>query len=108
MEKELLGYRNYKPQLGQLEFYADDLKNTHILQKFLNEVDTMESDITPAGKAFLLNSENVNLVESLEKAGGLIENGYVKKEDILKWLNRVDTNEMAKFLSQVSGQKKTG
>jgi hypothetical protein len=48
---KILGIRNYPSNKG--EFSVDDFLDLKILEDFLQEVLAGESDITPAGKAFL-------------------------------------------------------
>lgn len=50
-KSKILAIRNYKSD--KKEFLVDDFTDIGVLEKILEEIDTGESDITPAGKSFL-------------------------------------------------------
>src|ERR1041385_499710 len=78
MDKELLGYRNYRAL--KKHFHKSDFDNVKILQKFLNEVLTGESDITDEGIRYLNEIGLDTLSKSLADHGGLIEDNLDTKE----------------------------
>jgi hypothetical protein len=56
--KKILGVRSYRSDKN--EFSAFDFADIDVLESFLEEVWTGESDITPAGRAFLEKHYGLN------------------------------------------------
>ncbi len=100
--EKLLGIRNYRHVTKQ-EFRADDFLDQKILFEFLEEVDTCESDITPAGKAFLASYYGLKeLSATLAKDGGLT-NTLETPEQIQAWLEKLEPMEITRFVEEARG-----
>jgi hypothetical protein len=76
--KKILGVRNYRSD--KKEFSVFDFADIDVLESFLEEVSTGESDITPAGKSFLEKHYGLNnLSELLHRRG--VAHRFVHKGD---------------------------
>lgn len=98
MDKELLGYRNYRALKNN--FHKSDFDNVKTLQKFLNEVLTGESDITDEGIKYL-NEAGLDIVsKNLAENGGLVESDLYTTEEIQDRLSKLVPHETAKFIAE--------
>jgi len=99
---KILGIRNYKSL--KKEFFVDDFTNLQVLDNFMEEVSCGESDITPAGKAFLEKYYGLNKLPDLIVNELYKNNSYFHK-------NRVSSNvlcletpmETITFIEQARG-----
>jgi hypothetical protein len=95
---QLLGYRNYKA--FKKEFYKSDFDKIKILQKFLNEVLTGESDITPEGISYIREEMGMDVISrGLADSGGLIEDRLFTSEEIKERLSRLEPYETQRFIN---------
>jgi hypothetical protein len=105
-----LGVRNYSSD--KKEFFVEDFINDKILDDFLDEVDTGESDITPAGKAFIENYFGFgNLARAL-----LIRNKFFlskkyvpeRLNEVKSWIENLVPMETITFIEKARGNIKEG
>jgi hypothetical protein len=99
--KKILGVRNYRSD--KKEFCVFDFADIDVLESFLEEVSTGESDITPAGKWFLEKHYGLsNLSELLHKRG--IAHRFVYHGDsaagIEQWLRNLEPMETMAFIEE--------
>lgn len=99
---KILGIRNYKHPKN--EFFLDDFLKLKILDDFLAEVDSGESDITPAGKAFLETYYGMDqLVLLLTDSIPTESNRNHYKEYIAKVLKYLSPMETKTFIEKARG-----
>ncbi len=107
-KEKILGICNYSGQ----EFFVNDFKNLDILNNFLGEVFCGESDITPAGKAFLHHYYGLeNLVSILFKESKSIassEFGMESEKSIFEWLENLVPMEIMTFIEKARGNIQDG
>ncbi len=100
---KILGVRNYKSD--KKEFFVEDFVTMESLERFLDELDTTECDITPAGKLFLeqyygfdnlakLLVERMRLTESIRE---------YSVEQLSLWLQQLNPMETVTFIEQSRG-----
>lgn len=101
---KILGVRNYKAE--KKEFYVGDFTQSDTLDLFLNEVLTGESDITPAGKAFVERYYGfAKLAMDLAERATLIEFAERTTSDELHtWLKNLQPMETISFIEQARGR----
>lgn len=101
---KILAIRNYKSDKD--EFFVDDFINLDSLEEILMEVDTGESDLTPAGKKFLEDyygfEELASLLSVRKKYQSMFRNP-MSKEEIKSRLENWVPMEIATFIQQAQG-----
>jgi hypothetical protein len=107
--EKILGVRNYRSDKN--EFSVFDFADIDVLESFLEEVSTGESDITPAGKSFLEKHYGLNnLSELLHRRG--IAHRFVYKGDspagIEEWLKNLEPMGTRAFIEEARGNIKPG
>mgnify|MGYP001607132025 FL=1 len=107
-KRGICGYRNYKSDKG--EFFKEDFENPSILQLFLDEMCTGESDITELGKIFLLEKfATTGLAQKVIDIGGVTEDGLESIEAIRDRVQSQKPHEVAMFIAEArlkSAEKK--
>lgn len=102
---KILGIRNYKSD--KKEFLVNDFLNEKLLDEFLDEVYSGESDITPAGKSFLKNYFGFEeLAASLFKRNPSflsIESSSDKVNEVKHWLENLEPMGTIKFIEETKG-----
>jgi hypothetical protein len=105
-KEKILAVRNYAS--NQTEFRIDDFKDISKLDSILGEVSTAESDITPAGKAFIQQYYKMDeLAKKLFNEGNkhlFHEIGAESSNDIKEWLLAVKPMESVTFIEQARGK----
>ena len=94
--EKILAVRHYAS--NKREFLVEDFLNPTVLLDIMDEVQTGESDITPAGKKFLeiyySDEELKELLNSLD-------------DDAANWVHTLVPMEMGTFIAQAKGQIST-
>lgn len=99
---KILGIRNYNHSKN--EFFVSDFEDLEILEEFLDELDTGESDITPAGKKFLeLFYGYKELGSVLAQRGNLKEFTVTSPEEFDIWLSHKEPMEIMRFIETARG-----
>lgn len=107
-QTKILGVRNYESD--KMTFDVADFTDLTILQQFLEEVYNGESDLTPAGQAFLdeyFGYDNLaaQLVERGSHLAGSDEISDAEKVRALSsWLTIIDPMEAASFIAEQRGE----
>jgi hypothetical protein len=107
-QSKILGIRNYKSNKKQ--FFVDDFLNMEVLTRFLTEVSNCESDITPAGKAFLDRYHGFEDVaaELARKGGFALTTRPSTPEEILDWLKDLQPMQTITFIEEARGNIEPG
>jgi hypothetical protein len=106
---KILGVRNYKAE--KKNFYVGDLIQNETLDRFLNEVRTGESDITPAGKAFIERYYGYEkLAMDLAERATLREFGRERatSDELHTWLKALEPMKTVSFIEQARGRISAG
>ena len=106
---KILGVRNYEAH--KKEFSVDDFLDYKTLVEFLWEVDTGESDITPAGKSFIEQYFGTdNLAKELSDKGYDLppDNIETNQQTIAEWLKSLQTMQTATFIQEATGNIQKG
>lgn len=107
-KNKILAIRNYKSD--KKHFTVDDFIDLNILGKVLDEVDTGESDITPAGKSFIEKYYGFEgLAKILFKQNVLTE--AIKElsfEELISWLGSLEPMSTINFIETARGNVKKG
>ena len=104
---KILGIRNYKS--GKKDFGTTDFLDNNILADFLAEVQTGESDITPAGKSFLevyYGFDSMSKILSKNTAFINANKNFSDVESIKKWLENITPMETFFFIEKARGNLK--
>jgi hypothetical protein len=103
---KILGVRNYKSE--KKEFLVGDFCEPAILKKFLLEVSTGESDMTPAGKAFLDKYYGFEaLALEIAKPGDFaLDRRPSTSKEILEWLYGIEPMRTISFIEEARGNIK--
>jgi hypothetical protein len=105
---KILAIRNY--QSDKIHFNVADFINLKILGRVLDEVDTGESDITPAGKSFIEKYYGfTGLAKILVKQNVLTE--AIKDlsfEELISWLESLNPMFTINFIETARGNVKKG
>lgn len=107
-KNKILAIRNYKSDKN--EFTVDDFIDLKVLGKILDEIDTGESDITPAGKVFLKKYYgNKGLANKLVMQKVLTESikGF-SSDELMAWLDNLVPMETISFIETSRGNIKQG
>jgi hypothetical protein len=102
---KILGICNYPSDKG--EFSVDDFLDLKVLEGFLQEVSTGESDITPAGKAFLERYFGFAELAS-ELSDAFLTNVGVRGSELPTWLESLVPMEIMRFVEEARGNIKAG
>ncbi len=108
-KNKILGIRNYKSD--KKEFSADDFTDFKILVDFLWEVDTGESDITPAGQSFMEKYFGFDeLAKMLVSKGYNLppENTETNEQSVSAWLKSLEPMQTISFIEQARGNIQNG
>lgn len=107
-KNKILAIRNYKSD--KKHFTVDDFTDLKTLGKILDEIDTSESDITPAGKAFIRNYYGVQGLASLLITQDILTEAIkdLSFEELTKWLETVEPMFTINFIETARGNVKKG
>ncbi len=107
-KSKILGIRNYNST--KTEFDSSDLTNNKMLARFLEEVFTGESDITPAGLAFLESyyGEMKKVAKiKISQETSFASHSRIKKakmvKDCVEWLASITPMETREFIESSRG-----
>ena len=106
---KILGVRNYKSDKN--EFYTYDFLRFDVLHDFLWEVDTGESDITPAGLSFIEKYFGFEeLVKSFVAKGDRLppDSDDHSEPSQLAWLKSLEPMQTITFIEQARGNIQQG
>ena len=107
--RKILGVRNYRSD--KKEFSVFDFAEIDVLESFLEEVWTGESDITPAGKSFLEKHYGLNnlseLLHSRRSARRFLYKGDSPAR-IEEWLKNLEPMGTMAFIEEARGNIKPG
>lgn len=100
---KILAVRNYESD--KEEFAVDDFIVLENLEEVLDEIDTGESDITPAGKSFLEKYYGFDkLSDLLSSRNKLLESiGEFSVNDLRSWLENLEPMVTATFIAKSRG-----
>ncbi len=103
---KILGIRNYPS--AKCEFSVDDFLDFKVLEDFLQEVSTGESDVTPAGKAFLERFYGFAELASRLSNTFRKDAGLSTAEEVQAWLESLVPMEIIRFIEGARGNVKAG
>lgn len=101
--EKILAVRNYASE--QRVFGVQDFVNTTTLETVLEEVSDGESDITPAGKAFLDQYFGIENVAQM-----MLERGFLDKSTadsvplVAEWLRALEPMEVVSFVERARSE----
>jgi hypothetical protein len=105
---KILGVRNYKAE--KRKFDVGDLTQNDTLDLFLNEVLTGESDITPAGKAFIERYYGFEKLATdlAERATLMFGRERASSDELYAWLKNLQPMKTISFVEQARGRISAG
>lgn len=102
--RKILGIQNY----SSVKFIVDDFMSLDVLEHFLKEVVTGESDITPAGKAFIEQYYGFTELASRLTSEFRIDSGLSTTGEVRAWLEKLVPMESMRFVEEARGNIKAG
>lgn len=100
---KILGVRNYASD--KKEFNVCDFIDLEILAKFLDEVDTSESDISPAGKSFIKKYYGFSNLARLLVGQKLLNEAIADYsiDELTHWLENLEPMQAITFIEKSRG-----
>lgn len=107
-KNKILAIRNYKSD--KKHFIVDDFIDVKILGRILDEVDTGEGDITPAGKSFIKNYYGFGGLAKILVTQNVLTEAIkdLSYEGLISWLKSLEPMFTINFIETSRGNIKKG
>ncbi len=107
-KNKILAVRNYKSD--KKEFTTDDFIELKTLGSILDEIDTGESDITPAGKSFIAKYYGFNNLAKLFVSENVLTESIAdfSSDKLGLWLEGLEPMETIRFIEESRGTINSG